>query len=297
MNGVDHPAVEQEPLPPFQCSRSIAKIAEALAKAQGKLQNPTRDKTASVTSKRTGAQYSYNYADLATVLAGVRPVLSEFGIALVQPPVMAGANRLEVVTTLIHISGEWIASSLGIELDDKTPQAVGGAITYLRRYQVQSLVGVASEEDDDASTTDVRMSGRGSNGRHDDRRQQHRQENAASTARVAEQLREQKREAASEGDAGQPQPPAEPTIPSDGIYTPARIVHLDKDAAGNPVKFGVLTTELGDWILETADKEIARAALNAKKEQRRIVIDWKTVNGHRVIEQIGPAPAGNGAAA
>jgi hypothetical protein len=294
-------ATEQDPTPPFQCSRSISQIAIALAKAQGELANPTKDKTAKVTSDK--GNYTYNYADLASVLAVIRPVLSKHEIALVQPPVMVGPGRLEVVTTLIHKSGEWIASSLGIDITDKRPQSVGIAITYLRRYQVQSLVGVASEEDDDAGSTDVVMSGRGNgHGRQDDR-QRHRQENAASTARVADQLREQKRDAAAAADPGAQAPaPTEPTIPSDGVYTIARIAHLEKDAGGNPVAFAIFTDELGDQILETRDLGIARAIFNVKKahpddkSKRRMVIDWKTVDGHRVIEQLGPAPAAGAAA-
>jgi hypothetical protein len=62
---------------------------------------------------------------------------------------MSSAKRVEVVTAFVHESGEWFASVLGADIGDTKPQAIGSAITYLRRYQVQSLAGVAAEKDDD----------------------------------------------------------------------------------------------------------------------------------------------------
>jgi len=257
-----------EPVPPFQCSRSIAQIATALAKAQGELENPTRDRTAKITGDKP---YQYKYADLASVLDAIRPVLSKHGIAIVQPPVMVSQNRLEVVTTLIHKSGEWIASSLGIDLTDKRPQSVGVAITYLRRYQAQAIAGVASEEDDDAQGSDVQVSGRG---RRDER-------------------------PASRPEA--PPVPAAVKAPADDVYLCTRLVYLgyaDKEQK-DPNLFGIYTAQLGaDVWLETADKAIARACLDAKKAKAPIVIQWATAkDGRRVIDNVAKPAAVEGAAA
>lgn len=260
---------------PFLCSPTIEKIAAALSAAQAEIGNPTKNRTAKVKSDK--GNYEYSYADLAAVLEAVRPVLSKHQIAIVQPPTMPAQKRLEVLTVLLHASGEWIGSSLAIDLSGTRPQDVGVAITYLRRYQVQSLAGVASEDDDDAASFPER------NGRHfhddrDDRRDE----------------RRESPKAAAQAEAPAPAAAAEPSIPVDGIYTIARVIHVEMDAKGNPVTFGVLTYELGDWVLETKDVEVARAVVNLKKahpedqSKRRMVIDWKTVNGKRVIEQIGP---------
>lgn len=271
VNGVA-PALVGETARPFLSSPTIGQVACALAAAQAELSNPAKDKTAKVTS--TKGNYSYDYADLAVVLETIRPVLSKHGIAVVQPPAIVAPKRIEVLTILLHKSGEWIGSKLAADVEDGRPQAVGSAITYLRRYQAMSLAGVAAEDDDDDGQS---AQGRG-RGRYDDRD-------------------DRRPEPPQEGDQRRPQA-TEPMIPKDGIYTPLQLKHVEKDAAGQPITFGILTAELGDWMLETKDRDIARALVDAKKAGRKVVIEWQTVNGRRIIDQIGapPAPA-NGAAA
>lgn len=258
----------------YQRSETIAQLAGALAKAQGAITSAEKD--------RTNPHFKQKYATLDAVWEACRAPLSENGLAVMQLPRVDG-NRVTLATLLAHASGEWISATLVLMARDATPQSVGSCLTYGKRYGLSAMVGVApgADEDDD---------GNAATGDDDrDRRQQQRQEHAASTARVADKLREQKRDAA---DAGtQPQAPAEPTIPKDGIYTPLQLKHVEKDAAGNPVTFGILTAELGDWMLETKDREVARALVDAKKAGRKVVIEWSTTNGRRTIDQISAAPA------
>jgi hypothetical protein len=142
-------------------SDSIAKIAEALAKAQGEITNPMKDRTAKITSPK--GNYEYNYADLASVLDCVRPVLARHGIAVVQTPSVGPASvlgqgergpirvaSLVMTTRLVHGSGEWMEADLSFDVDpDDRVQSLGSAITYLRRYALQAIVGIVAEEDDD----------------------------------------------------------------------------------------------------------------------------------------------------
>ena len=63
--------------------------------------------------------------------------------------------RLRVVnltTVLAHASGEWIASDWPVcpVSDTATPQRMGAALTYARRYALFTLVGIAGEDDLDA---------------------------------------------------------------------------------------------------------------------------------------------------
>jgi hypothetical protein len=133
----------------MKTSESIANIAEALAKAQAEIANPVKDRTARVKSDK--ADYTYNYADLANVLDAVRPPLAKHGIAIIQAPAVAGAV-LTMTTRLIHSSGEWIEAELSSEVDPSAKiQTLGSAITYLRRYSLQAIVGVVAEEDDDGN--------------------------------------------------------------------------------------------------------------------------------------------------
>ena len=54
-----------------------------------------------------------------------------------------------VSTTILHESGESITGRTPIVVKDKTdPQKFGGAITYAKRYGLQSAFGLPSEDDD-----------------------------------------------------------------------------------------------------------------------------------------------------
>src|SRR5690606_2675793 len=139
-------------LQPFRSSEQFELIAAALAKAQGAIVNPLKDKTAQVQTKSGGA-YSYSYADLATVLDVVRKPFSDNELALVQCPRLERDGLLHVETRLIHSSGQWIACTLQGRVTDARPQDVGAAITYLRRYGLIALAGMAAEDDDDAQRT------------------------------------------------------------------------------------------------------------------------------------------------
>ncbi len=133
-------------------SETIAAIAAALSAAQSEMQNPVKDRVARVRSDKVpGGEYTYNYADLSSVLDAVRPSLAKNGIALVQDPIVAG-DQLSVTTRLIHSSGEWIENVLTTGIDPNAKiQTLGSGITYLRRYALQALVGVVAEEDDDGN--------------------------------------------------------------------------------------------------------------------------------------------------
>jgi hypothetical protein len=53
----------------------------------------------------------------------------------------------------MHESGEWFENTLTAKSDWPNPPAVGSAITYLRRYALQSLSGLAADDDDGAGAT------------------------------------------------------------------------------------------------------------------------------------------------
>jgi hypothetical protein len=130
-------------------SEAVKEIGGALAKAQAEMGRVLRDKTAKVPTK-SGGSYSFDYADLASVLDVVKPALAKHGIAVVQAAGIEG-DRVTVETRLLHASGEWLESTLAMKPDDLSPQKIGSAVTYARRYALSSMVGVASEEDDDGN--------------------------------------------------------------------------------------------------------------------------------------------------
>jgi hypothetical protein len=115
----------------------LSKLYIALAKAQGEF--PEIQKT------RTNPFYNSKYADLADVRKAVQPSLSKNGLSLVQ--ILKGKL---LITKLFHQDGGVIESEIPIDLSQK-PQGIGSALTYLRRYCLCSILGVASEEDDDGN--------------------------------------------------------------------------------------------------------------------------------------------------
>jgi hypothetical protein len=126
-------------------SDSIAKLAPALVKAQAEVENATKN--------ATNPHFKSQYADLAEIIRTVKPVFTVNGLAVLQVPGFEDGHAT-VESMLIHESGEWIAGVSGAPLQKADPQGVGSAITYLRRYSLAALAGIAQEDDDgNAATT------------------------------------------------------------------------------------------------------------------------------------------------
>src|SRR5919112_5817943 len=136
-------------------SSGIAAIASALAKAQTTLVNPEKTMTATIRDDRRGqgTERSFRYAPLSSGLDLVRKALGQQEIAVVQTTAVDDATRtVRLNTVLAHSSGEWIASDWPVcaVSDMSSPQRMGAALTYARRYALFTLVGIAGEDDLDA---------------------------------------------------------------------------------------------------------------------------------------------------
>ena len=155
---------QAEPADPdgWRASPSTHELAAALAKAQGLMTGAGKS--------TENPFFRSKYADLASVWDACRGPLSQCQLAIVQCPQVTylgspefyetvtkqGDKRLSVKvlcrvsvrTRLLHASGQWIEDTLSTVLPVAEPQAIGSAITYLRRYALQALVGVAPEDDD-----------------------------------------------------------------------------------------------------------------------------------------------------
>lgn len=124
-------------------SESIKNLAIALAKFQGEVNNPS--------NTAENPFYRSKYAPLDTVLNTVRPILSKYGLSVVQAPSTEG-NNITIATTLIHESGEYMEfPPLSLKMDKVTAQGAGSAITYARRYAISAILGISSEDDDDGN--------------------------------------------------------------------------------------------------------------------------------------------------
>jgi hypothetical protein len=135
-------------------SESVAALASALAKAQAELVNPEKSLTATIRSARPGeGERTFRYAPLSSGLDIVRKTLGQHDIATLQTTAIdQTAGMVNLITTLAHASGEWIASDWPVCAIAETanPQRMGAALTYARRYALFTLVGIAGEDDLDA---------------------------------------------------------------------------------------------------------------------------------------------------
>ena len=122
-------------------------LFKAMAEARKHFGSLSAEATADVhgVSKSGKAfDYKFSYAPLDVVLGAIDPGLQAAGIALLQPfdgdilytIVACGESSLTVETPL----PSWT-----------TPQELGSLLTYLRRYQIKGIFGVADSEDDDGN--------------------------------------------------------------------------------------------------------------------------------------------------
>ena len=93
------------------------------------------------------------YADLASCLNAIRGPLSKQGIALIQLTEDQSASVLGIRTILAHSSGQTIEDVITMSPPKLDPQGIGSCRTYMRRYAVIAMCGIAGALDDDAEAT------------------------------------------------------------------------------------------------------------------------------------------------
>lgn len=131
----------------MRTSDQINEISAALAKAQGVMKNPEKNKRATIPTK-TGGGYSYDYADLPSTFDTVRRELSEHGIMHTSAPRFVDGQYI-LFSRLSHASGQWIEAEWPLP-NSIDPKQLAGAITYGTRYLFNSLCGIAGDDDLDS---------------------------------------------------------------------------------------------------------------------------------------------------
>ena len=131
-------------------SESISNFAEAFVKFQAEITDPKLDASTDYVTK-TGKKINFKYASLPEILKTVRPVLTKNGISIIQEPKTEN-NTVKITTILIHKSGEWVEfEPIEMKAASALAQDIGSAITYGRRYNISSVLGLGSEDDDDGN--------------------------------------------------------------------------------------------------------------------------------------------------
>ena len=121
-------------------SSEMAGLCKALAAAQADMVPAVKD--------GANPHFRSRYATLGAVLQAILPAFNKHGLALTQHPVLV-EGHVHIITMVLHSSGQYMESTVSAPLSGrKDAQAVGSAITYLRRYAAQSIAGLPVEDDD-----------------------------------------------------------------------------------------------------------------------------------------------------
>src|SRR5262249_5245184 len=135
-------------------SESVGALASALAKAKAELVNREKSPNATIRNAAPGqGERTFRYAPLSSGLDIVRKTLGQHEIATMQTTAIDQTSGIVNLTTVLaHASGEWIASDWPVcpIAEMVSPQRMGAALTYARRYALFTLVGIAGEDDIDA---------------------------------------------------------------------------------------------------------------------------------------------------
>lgn len=130
-------------------------LAQAVAMLQTRLPEIKKSQTADVPTK-SGGSYSYSYADLAQVTRELMPILGELGLSFMAKPTLGGDGKFVLAYKLLHVSGEKEEGEYPLS-SSGTPQAMGAAITYARRYCLCAITGIAPEDDDDGAAAQAEV--------------------------------------------------------------------------------------------------------------------------------------------
>ena len=130
----------------MRTSNEIKNISAALVKVTAEVRNATKSSNG----------YGYKYAPLDEILNIVRPIIAKHGLTIIQSQSFEKEGGFVTVKTLLlHSSGEFIETTAECPFENlkgmNSYQSLGSAITYLRRYAISSMFGIASEEDTDAN--------------------------------------------------------------------------------------------------------------------------------------------------
>ena len=120
-------------------SDSIKSLAVAMCKAQSEMGGAHKG--------ANNPFFKSKYADLGAVVEAVKEPFANNGLSYVQFPINDG-EKIGVETILMHDSGEWLMNSFTVKASKQDAQGAGSVITYCRRYGLQAVAGIPSEDDD-----------------------------------------------------------------------------------------------------------------------------------------------------
>src|SRR5258708_5425436 len=135
-------------------SEEVDSLVEALAKAQGAFPEIERNRTVTVQPRSGGHAYQFKYATLSAIIDAIRKPLSEAGLAYTQIISHDADTGFYVLTTTLWFGNQFLSSKTPIIAEGQTNQQFGSALTYMKRYALAAILGIAADEDDDGNAAD-----------------------------------------------------------------------------------------------------------------------------------------------
>lgn len=128
----------------MKTSETIIEINKALVGFHNDIKQPLKDKD--------NPFFKSKYVPLENIAEVIDEVAPKHGLAYLQEAYTTDTGQTGVVTRLVHESGEFYQTEpLVLNADKNNAQGQGSVITYARRYQLASLFGITSDEDDDGN--------------------------------------------------------------------------------------------------------------------------------------------------
>lgn len=122
-------------------SHETNEIIPALLKANQQLKNPPANKE--------NPFYESRYTPLDFLTDHIKHVINPLDLFITQNTEFKD-QLLYVITRLYHVSGQWIENEVSLPAG-KDAQKQGSAITYGRRYGLNTMFNLASDMDDDGN--------------------------------------------------------------------------------------------------------------------------------------------------
>lgn len=116
----------------------LDKLTPALVAFQATVKAPPKT--------RENPHLKNKYADLQDVIDTIREPLTANGLAISHE-----VSGTTLITKLLHVSGQSLKTEMPLLMGKQDMQGLGSALTYARRYSVSALLGIASDDCDDAN--------------------------------------------------------------------------------------------------------------------------------------------------
>lgn len=128
----------------MEFSEKTIDIFKALSEFQKEVKQPKKD--------ADNPFFKSKYVPLENVVEVIHETAGKHGLSEMTYPAQED-NAVGVGVIITHSSGQYIKfPPILLKPDKNTPQGIGAAVTYARRYALSSAFGIASETDDDANS-------------------------------------------------------------------------------------------------------------------------------------------------